>query len=323
MERLVFIKQHSASHVAHMYEHLLCMEIKRLFYDNGLFKYVDFWVRGTTYGTSGIIEIDLDIYTPKAMKLAQKVGTMSAPTSDKMLGIAYRQLLAEYGHDLIVTDTEKLRQQLSDLNDTPWTSISDFDIIDSKMLRHESRPLYKDISHERKARKLTVKYTLDPEFAKSNRELIPLFRHVVMMIDPSVEDRFFVEHGYYGERTESRYATKSDAVVISPFSVAYGWDEEVDLAKHTKEIQEIVRYLLNKGADTRLLKWLRSASYTSYSYGAPSISSAMSDTGIYVGPLAWKRIATKSNLDAVLNHTTVELKFKRDKRHVALIDKAA
>ena len=174
MKRLILIKPSSSIDLAHLYEHIFCMHIEELFYNNHLFQYLDYSLVGKTYHGS-VVYVDLELYTENAIRLANEVSTLTLTLNKKVLFTAMVQLLAEEEEPLGSTGYDNVKRALEALHKQPWQNVDDIELVDAKEIRKKTSPFYIAEGKARPARKLTTSILLDPDFATSHRELLPLF----------------------------------------------------------------------------------------------------------------------------------------------------
>ncbi len=261
MQKIILIKTHSSVQLAHLYEHLYCTRLKELFYEHKLYKYLDYALSGTTFNNGGLIEIDIELYTPRAIALSHLLQQQKISTNQAAVSTAFTQILAEEESSISTTGFEKVQKALVGLGKSAWQHIDDFDTFDAKAARQKRPPVYVDYSHRLPTRKITTTLSLERQFAATHRELIPLFRHIAKLVTFTTQDQLALEHGYYNDEVTFR-STAQRTHIKSILKIANLANETVDLSRDMAHYQAICNRMYTTNAFKTLLDELRSTSYT-------------------------------------------------------------
>lgn len=317
MKNIVIIKSHPCVQLAHLYEHLFVMAVKDYFYQNNLYKLSDYALNGTTYEQGGIIEINCELYSSKAMEIAENIMAIKIDfgKDNKNVTHALLQMTAEEQNKLYVTDKQLLLAELRTLDATTWRNVEALSFIDTKGHRRKTPPIYLTDTKQPAPRKLKLHLTLDGDFASTHRTLLPLFNIAARFLALTLTDVITKEYGYYAGEL---YGAQPVPSMTSELLVAPRIANNVDLgliAGHTKEILEQMTSapVLEAFADT-----LSSISYTTGSPEAPNLERIMHETGIYIGTAGWQETATTRNLWQVLGKMDLELTFGHRRRSFSL-----
>ncbi len=301
------IKHHPSIELGHLYEHLFCMKIKSHMYKNGLFKYIDFSLRGLTFEESGLIDIELVLYTKEAKEELQKILEFSIDIDDKSVGIALLQLLAEEELPVYIEDSKKVIDELKLLDSQPWQQIDEFEIFDSSEFETHPGPLYITDQHQPKATIITSSLRLNNEFTKEHRKLLPLFRKIATLITETAQDRLSIKFGTYYEKKYFKNGS------LGAESLIHHTNKSVQLENFTKEYVETIRYITDHQVFDKLVSWLQNISYKESSCEAPETRDSYKETGIYIGSKGWNKLSTKDNLNLLLSNTNLEIEFNNKK----------
>lgn len=308
MQKIILIKTHPSIQLAHLYEHLYCTRLKELFYEHGLYKYLDFAMSGTTFDHGGLVEIDIELYTPKAIALGSELQHQKISPDQTSISTTFTQILAEEEFPVNTTGLDNVSDTLLALDQLPWQHIDDFDVLDAKTSKQQKKPVYIDYSHHLPTRKITTKLLLNQEFTVQHRELIPLFRHLAKLITFTVQDQLSLMHGYYYDEV-SFHSKVHRTYLQAILKVANLNNDTVDLERDIKHSKHIVNKLRSTGAFDRLLRELKMTSYSERFWVAPNTYDNFDETAVYIGSKGWQRLATPGNLASILENTTLEMQF--------------
>lgn len=307
MQRFTLIKQHPSVQLAHLYEHLFCDAAKSFLYRQGLFKYLDFSLYGTTYEQGGIIEIDAEGFTSNAQTSLQALTDLKILLEDEALHVAFRQIAAEEDYLLASRSHEAVKYELSLLNNIKWQYIDEFSILDTKSVRRSSQPLYLSNDRSRQPYRMTVKIVLESHASKKHRLLSPLFRQLVELTLPTIADQLSMQFGYYGEGDVFKDRTAKVDLLV------YGEKKNIDLRECLDLIRYTIEFQIKKDAFSRLIEVLQSLSHTSNSPFVWNTADILKETGIMIGTRGWQRIATHENLALLWPHMSVEVQLGKQK----------
>ena len=112
MQRIFLCKQATSPIEAHIYEHLAMNTFKQMTQRAGLLQQVDYFALGSHYIDTGLITIDIDLYTDEAISLTDKLRHIQASTDDEALRLAMNQITAEKKQTVACDDMNALRQNI-------------------------------------------------------------------------------------------------------------------------------------------------------------------------------------------------------------------
>lgn len=316
MKRLILIKQSPAIQLGHLYEHIFAAQLYIFLYEHHLFSFLDYHLEGKTY-YGGIVYIDIELYTDAAIALSDEILALPITINEETITVAATQILAEKEEPLASTGYEAVKRGLEDLHAQPWQNIDDVEIIDTKDIRKKTGPFYISEGKARPARKLTTSVLLNPEFAKSHRELFPLFRQFSWLITASLCGVLADTYGYYS-LDDAHKNTRDTIGFINIFKVGNASDIAVDVKETLDTCLEVVHDLQHYDAFKRFMDDLRDVSHYDRSDVAPNIERNYEDTLIFIGPKGWKKTATDENYKLLLKHMSIEVKFGREKKRESI-----
>lgn len=309
MSETILIKQYPAIQLAHLYEHLFCRAVDKLFYDRGLFPYLDYSLTGNIHQT-GIIFIKLETYTAEATDLSHAVDSIKLSLTAESLSLAASQLIAENEFAYITSGIDEVRRHLKILDGITWREIDSITSIDTRGIKRLSRPFYIDINHPLPAKKLSLVVAVDGYTDHNFGKLLPLIRLLSFLISDTYETVLSDKYGLYpidGEFSNSPTLTGYKSLFNIPDGHSINKNEVLET------VSEVIKYIsINKGFE-RFAEVLKDISYKHASKVAPNALYNLTDTRILMGSRGWQEIASKSNIEMILNSLTLSARTGRDR----------
>lgn len=281
-----------------------------------LFKYIDYALHGTTYDNGGLIEIEIELYTPEAVRLRQELMLLKVSLSEKNLSSSVLQLLAEEPYYIYFGDSDRIKAELDALDKEPWQPIDAFNTYDAKLHRPKKQLMYYTNKKHPAPQRIITSLTLDRDFAKNHRELLPLFRHVCKLIVLTSQDILSIKYGLYTNGISYK-AQQVNAELTRDRSNPY----QISARVAADAQRDALSVLQASGAFERLASWLRSVSYADAPFGAPDTQENYEDTGLYIGSKGWQLLATEENIVKLITHTALSVQVGRDKTSLPLSTK--
>lgn len=307
MNEIIRIKQSPAVQLAHLYEHIYCAQLEKMLNDRGIFPYLDYELVGHTY-QPGIVYVSIQLLTSKAQKIADSITNLETDFSDAAISIAASQIMAEKQYGYVSEGMDVVRRSLQSLDELPWQDLDTLRTLDLQGVRRKSKPYYLDTTNKLPATTLHVDVTLDTDFQRKSLALTPLFKQVALVVSDYLQSNIADTCGYYS--IEGHYTqNKTFAKYSCPFLVPNGHD--ADLAEISRTTQTAVATLRQKGAFDRLADELGSISYRHRPTLAPDPRQTFIDSGIFVGAKGWQELATPENIEAILAHTYLTVRYKK------------
>ncbi|MCK9540291.1 hypothetical protein [Dokdonella sp.] len=309
MKETILIKQCPAIQLAHLYEHLFCSEVDKLFYENGLFPYVDYFLSANTHQT-GIIYIKLETYTDLAKEFSTNVENIKLSFSDEALSVAASQLIAENEFAYTGSGIEDIKKHLKSLDAITWQDIDSITSINTKGIKRQSTPFYIDTRYPLPAKKLFLTMAVDERAHEDIMQMLPLLRLVSFLISDTYETILSDKYGLYsldGEFKNSNKLTSYQSV----FNVPNG--HLIDKKEVLKTVIEIIEYISLNNGFVRFVEELKDISYKSSSKVSPNALHGLTDTGILMGSEGWKELSSMTNIDTILKSLTLTVRTGSDK----------
>lgn len=309
MKQTIFIKQCPAIQLAHLYEHLFCSEVDKLFYKNGLFPYLDYSLSGNTHQT-GIIYIKLEAYTELAKDFSKNAENIKLSMTNEALSVATSQLIAENEFAYSGSGITEVKKHLETLDNQPWQDIDLIDSIDTKGTKRQSKPLYIDTNNPLPAKKMFLRIELDNKATPNFRHLLPLARLMCFFISETYETVLSDKYGLYslgGEFKNTRNFIGYESIFNIP--EGHSFDKEEILGN----VSEIITYIFSSGGFKRFASELAGISHKNASSISPNALYSLTDTGILIGSVGWREIASEKNILLILDSLSFQVRIGREK----------
>jgi hypothetical protein len=311
MKQLLLIKHSGSIQLAHLYEHIFCTQVNKFFYDNHLFLRLDYALSGTSYN-SGIICIELELYTKAALALANQVPTFNVTIDTASISIATKQLMAEEERPFDNTGHNTIIQALKELHELPWQDIDKMQQLDAKTIRRTPYPFYVAEGKSLQVSELTANTWLDVRFIQSHRELLPLFHKLAWLLLVNYRHTLADIYGYYSI-DDSFVSSQKKVGLSNTFRVIPGRDTRIELSDNLKTVLSVVQDLRQHNGLIRYMAELRETSYYNHSDIAPNVEETYEDTLIFIGAEGWRQLATDENCDLLLRNMSIEIQSGREK----------
>lgn len=309
MKETILIKQCPAIQLAHLYEHLFCSEVDKLFYENGLFPYVDYSLSANTHQT-GIIYIKLETYTDLAKEFSTNIENIKLSFSDEALSVAASQLIAENEFAYTGSGIDDIKKHLKSLDDIAWQDIDSITSINTKGIKRQSTPFYIDTRHPLPAKKLFLTMAVDERAHENIMQMLPLLRLVSFLISDTYEAILSDKYGLYSLDGEFKNSNKLTGYQ-SVFNVPNG--HLIDKKEVLETVIVIIEYISLNNGFGRFVEELKDISYKSSSKVSPNALHGLTDTGILMGSEGWKELSSMTNIDTILKSLTLTVRTGSDK----------
>lgn len=279
--------------------------VNEFFYKQNIFRFLDYSATGNTYEEGGVVIIDIELYSKEAVKLQHEIKKLkiSFGVENQNITQALFQLAAEEPNEIVITNKNKVLQELEMLDETPWQNIQDLETINTRAIRRSHIPIYLTSKKIPKPRELRFSLTLDTSISKSEPELTPLFALITKFLLQNILYFTGMEYGLYANQISNK---RTGAVGILLFTKKQASD--VNIEKISSSVDLLVKRLLAAKTIDKLVSELGSIDYQSHYYMAPDYEKYLHDTDILIGQEGWKRIATRGNINLLIRSTTLEVK---------------
>jgi len=311
---MILIKQHNATGVAHLYEHLFTLAINDLFFRHKLSPYVDYSIHAQPL-TAGIIYVDVRFYTEKAQALAEEIKRLTIQRDTPSITKAITQVVAELEKAFKVTkDIEEISEELGEVEAQPWQEINDLDEIDPERATITAGSFYVlKNAEEMPSLSLNTSFTLDQHFAEAHRELLPLFWQLARLMDASIKTNFHSLGAIYSKDV-SHVSTNELIQLTHHYSLHR--DISLQASRVLDQASRALRDLSQTNGIVRFVNNLKKVTESDLYRVMPDPVAMLHQSGILIGAKGWDRIATNENLDLILSHT--ELSVNVDNEHASI-----
>ncbi len=305
MKHLVLVKQHSCIQLGHLYEHLFCNEIKKMMYKKKLYANIDYTLQGLTYDRGGIIEVDLNLISPEAEKLEHQIKDMSLKFNDNLISLALKQISAEESSLLAGNNKKSVLNELTLLNNQKWQQLGEMSLIDSRKILIKDEPIKLSESTKIRVQKVFTRVTLDNQFSKNNRDLLPLFFAVVQPMLYTAQDQLSIQYGGYREKISFNNSIfKAELKIL-------GEPSTLKVNEMLNNLLTSINYQIKNHLPEKVIARLHEK--TNDLFYIEDFQCVGQETGIYIGLNGWKKIANLHNVSKLLSHTKIELRIGKNK----------
>lgn len=284
------------------------------FYSKKLFKSLDYAAHGTTYEEGGVIVIEIELYSERAILLKSELKdiTITLGKNYEYVSLALLQMKAEEYYELHITNPVQVVDELQKLDKQPWSYLDDLDYINGRKIRRKNSPVFLTDEMSGKARTLCLTYIANPSL---ERQLAPLFNTISRLISFTVTDKIAHELGYYSSELSGK---QSPLCVTSKLFVSSNSTKQVHLERVEQIARKAIEYMLSSGLLERTVHDLRSIDYENDISLAPNIERMIAETGVLMGSKGWRSIVSMQNVTNVFDTTTLHIKFGRASQSVEL-----
>ncbi len=304
MKTSILIKQHSCIQLGHLYEHLYLHTANSLLLENGCFKFLDYAIHGTTFDKTGVIQIEYELYSEKAMKFADQLSSIKLKFTDidKLIDNSILQIIAEEECKILITSKTELLGQLEILDSQPWSLISEISFL------HLAATSLNPIKLGDSSKTSAIDVVVSSEEPLS--ELSPLFNFISRIILLTYGNEIARHRGYYPNEIigDMKPTLHLRSTMLAPDNNT----EKIDLKKDMKLFKDVFTKIDQEDIYKRILLKLQSISYESSLYASPDQNVISDETGIFVGEQGWKKISTMENLNLVFDSIRLHLHYEQD-----------
>ncbi len=314
MKSIVLIKSHPCVQLGHVYEHLFLRRINDFFYEQQLFKSLDYAAHGTTFEEGGVIIVEIELYSEEAQKYMSALEQLkiSLDEDNENVSRALFQILAEESVQLRVTNKQTLIHELLKLDLTPWQSIDSFKLLDTRAIRKKTSPVHLTRYDQAKPRPLTMTLTVDNSL---DSKYSPLFNTVSRILLLTVSNVISYKYGLYVTDFDGRAKPLS---MTSRLHATPAITSDIRIEEIMKLSLETITYILSVETRSRLIREITSTNYLSQSDLAPNFEKVLQETGVMIGSQGWKRLANDEAVGHVLDNMTISARFGRRRENSQL-----
>lgn len=310
------VKTCHETHLAHVYEHLYVHELYRIFDECELFDYLDYKIEGFTYG--GYVLVEVATYNARAHELLHKVPHLAVPIVDTAVNDTMSLIAVEEGHSLF-GDMNTIKDELSVLNQQPWVSLNDIGFFDTgpqsrETLRwHKFKAINVDSAKVR-TKQLKCRLALESSFIKKNRDLLPLFHIIAVILQNNLTRELAHQYQYYYNNLTGFYTTRAAQVDY----LYNSWSKHrPSLTTELSSCSLRTQQLFQRGILDAIVTFLENTDYNlpQQSSNEEELVLAMN---LLVGAAGWRKLADIDKAHDIIKHTTFELHYGKQKQSFKL-----
>jgi hypothetical protein len=315
MKNLILVKISPCIQLGHLYEHLFCHEVTSYFLQHNLFEYIDYELSASTH-YSGFIVIDISFYTSEAATHADSLPTLTLPITEENINDGLDEIEAEKQAPLGYSKFANVLRELRELQETPWQQLDNLTVLDASSLRRKPKPLYITEGSFPRTRKLFINLVLNPAIPKDKqRLLLPLFRELVFAIGDNVQAALARSLSVY---PQSHKFINSSQRIYEAYVFATYPEYDAETSTIITLAQDVVAVLQEKGGFHTMTTQLQNVDYAHDTHSTPNIEKLYDETMLLLGMRGWREIATMENIELLLKHMSIEVKFGRKKASAPL-----
>lgn len=305
MKQYIVLKPSLSIQLAHLYEHIICMQINKILRDKKMYLYSDYNLIGKTYH-GGLIYIEYSQYIKnRHIDIKKIISKLEIDFKTVVIDIAIRQIIAEKESIVWANNYDNVITELNKLHKEPWVDIDNFGIINAKEIRRKSYPLFLAEGKNPKTKKLSISMLLNEKLGKDQQFLIPLFRQISYLVLTNLENLICDTYGGFGIDIvfkDSKSVKLTDTIRLASQGLAIN----ENLVAITKDL---ISSLVNDGAVKRLVNNLSSMSYINSPDNTVNFEHNYEDTLFFIGSKGWKSIAKQNSINLLLNNSSLEFKL--------------
>lgn len=251
----------------------------------------------------------LNVYSKRHIDFNRLVQSIDIDLCDNNIGIGINQIIAEKNSPLSSRHSSKISQRLHDIHETKWIKIDDLGFYDAKEQKINYSALYLS---EGKTKNPRLDIVIN--FNNDDRKLLPLFRHIAHFIMANVQSEICIQYGAFGEAT--KLVSKSNNTRLID-NLRMGLSKP-DIKDINSTVKDTLIVLSKNMTYDRLIEEIKNTKYARQPYYTKEIENTYIDTLCIVGSRGWKEIATKDNLQKILDNTKIEIHYAKQRSNISL-----
>jgi len=308
MKRTILIKIGPNIHVNHLYEHLFCMKMIKDLNDLGLLRYIDYDYDARSYH-GGFVWLNITNYSSKTNEIDEYIKSIKVDINEKSITTALNQIAAEK-LEIATIDKDYVVSKIKDMNEMAWSDINSFKYFNDKSIKRTSKGFYLSKIPKSRIRILQVGAEINKNINKADY-YVSIFdviaNRVVGILAEGIIDKF----GYYP--VESKTVSSSDtAKIYETLHLVKDPNVPFRLDNIMHECIGHSRLVSTNGLLDKIYIFLQNANYEIL-HSSPDPLAIYENTGLLIGSLGWKNMATKDNIYSVLNSMNIYIKFGNEK----------
>jgi len=292
------IKPHKDEHVAHIYEHLYIVTLRRALFERGLLAYLDFAVDGTT--RPSLIQIEISIYTTHAQEVFSDLMPFHAQIDDYVIREAAYEIGIEHGVE-IEGDITQIKNAIVSLDDVTWADLNNMDSVNLGT-EEQQHSIVQYTNKKMPLQQLLCRAVLNE--AEDYEQIVPLFYVTATAI---LTNLLLVLNGRYHYYLRQVGAHFNDGNMYVE-DVYDGWKSySPELTDETKECKEVLDKLISENVASRIEQYLLSVDDDQQP--GPNYDEIAQATGVSVDIKDWHELADRKKIDSILQNMIIELRY--------------
>lgn len=297
------VKQSKSIQLGHLYEHLICLELMKIFQSNNLYLHADYDLVAKMYH-GGMIYFEVTCYTENHPNIQEMLSKIKIDY-EKFLESAISTIYAEDACGLELDTKEEIITLVDELHLQPWTSLDELGVVDANMFEDENNGIGFDKDGHVKLDTLII--SCNYNHIDEDTTIIPLARQLLRIASANINDAIAEKYGLFSVEDDFK-KVKTGHKLINISRVGYlqpDLEDCLDIAVKTFEAMK------KAGAFNRYMEQLKHISYSKRPQDAPNFEKSYENTLVFLGSKGWKNIATKENMDKILCNFSIDIQYDK------------
>lgn len=310
------IKTSSEMHLLHLYEHMYLKSLYNFLQQNQVFNFLDYDLEASTHAGYTILEVSA--YSQEAAELLEGTAHLAIATDTGSIYNAMAEIVAEMDAPL-GGDMDNAKRGLEKLNSQPWTRLDDITFYhpgpqsENVVFKKKFKTLNLDQSRVR-TKELLCRLSLDKQFAKQNRHLLPLFHVLAIVLQNNHLQELASRYQYYSTGYGGIY--KNGSAHMNYYFDAW-MKHRPALTTELATCRAALQNLFETGVLERINELLQNVDYALPGV-APNSEEIVYAMNTLVGAAGWRLLADINNIREVVKHTSLELRYGKEKQSFKL-----
>ncbi|HSE29752.1 MAG TPA: hypothetical protein VLA77_04175 [Candidatus Saccharimonadales bacterium] len=304
MLKTTLVKICGSTDLAHLYEHLFYDALVQFMTDRGLVSRLDYFIHGRAFAP-GLIHFDIDLYTEEAQSIKNDLTEQRINTDDPSVAVALLQLMSE--NKTLFHGNKKIFEALAKVDEQPWQNLDLLNTLDLSAKIHDDPNINFNPTKEELITS-TLKLTLSAEILE--QKLTPLFIVVGRIILSNLENTLMDTYGYYAFGESGR--KNSTSLGLSSLFRASS-KHRLKLTEELSDCKETLEWLNGIDFANKAHRHL-----TSLNIHLPDELEIYDASKLLIGRIGWRNIATKSNIQKVLEAAKLNIKYNKEDQELEL-----
>jgi len=282
------------------------MAVDDFLYENQLSLFLDYSITARTL--SGLIYVEIDLYTEEAKKLARKLPSLNIMLNEQTLNVALIQLGSELQRAFGMAGQgnaarKMLAEELHVLDAQNWINIDEVAVIEPLNLKLVPGSFF-DLKDKKEilTKEVDISYVIDHDAIGSDAAMLALSIYIAKLISANVQAALSSQFGFYINEVNYTFERQIAKLTHSLRIVKF-------LELNVEDIKQVtgdsLADLYEQKAFSRLIGALSRAATTNSDCIFPDPYTLYKQTNIIIGAKGWRQIATEENCKMILAHMKV------------------